>query len=141
MSGAMGKSDFFTRVFFMVWPALLLGCASVATVRDAPTSAGEERIFDAPFERMDDVVAAALPLLGLENIDRQLDDSGAAVFVGTHGVTPASWGEVVRVIVTEVAVTRSSVNVYWRSKFRDGAITSAPDWHDEVFTAIEEQLP
>jgi hypothetical protein len=137
----MEKSGFLSWAFLVVSPALLLGCASVETVRDAPTSSGEERIFDADFERMDDVVAAALPLLGLENIDRKLDDSGAAVFVGTHGITPASWGEVVRVIVTEVGVTRSSVRVHWRSKFRDGVITSAPDWHDEVFAAIEEQLP
>jgi hypothetical protein len=104
-------------------------------------SSGEERVFDVSFERMDDVVATTLPLLGLENIERQLDDSRAVVFIGTHGVTLASWGEVVRVIVTEVGVTRSSVKVYWRSKFRDGIITSAPDWDDEVFAAIEERLP
>ncbi len=98
----MEKTGYLGRVFLIVWPALLLGCASVETVRNAPTTSGEERVFDAAFERMDAIVAAALPLLGLENIDREFDESGAAVFVGTHGTTAASWGEVVRVIVTEI---------------------------------------
>ena len=141
MRNAINLSVFLNRVFLMVLPALILGCASVDTVRDAPISAGEERVFDVGFARMDEVVATTLPLLGLDNIERQLDGSREIVFIGTHGVTPASWGEVVRVIVTEVGATRSSVKVYWRSKFRDGVITSAPDWYVEIFAAIEERLP
>ena len=137
----MKHLPFLTWVLLLTWGPLLSGCASVESVRDAPKSYGEERIFDVSYVRMNDVVATTLPLLGLENVDKQSDDSRTAVFVGAHGVTPASWGEIVRVIVTEVGVARSSVKVYWRSKFRDGVITSAPDWQDEVFAGLEERLP
>ena len=132
---------FLAWMLLLAWGPLLSGCASVESVRDAPESYGDERILDVSYERMNDVVAKTLPLLGLENVDKRSDDSRTAVFVGTHGVTPASWGEVVRVMVTEVGVARSSAKVYWRSKFRDGVITSAPDWQDDVFVGIEQRLP
>ena len=88
----MKHLPFLTWVLLLTWGPLLSGCASVESVRDAPESYGEERIFDVSYVRMNDVVAATLPLLGLENVDKQSDDSRTAVFVGTHGVTPASWG-------------------------------------------------
>lgn len=119
---------------------LLSACASVDSVRDAPENKGEVRIFDENYERMVSVAATTLPLLELENINRQSSDPRTTVFLATHGATLASWGEVVRVIVTETDVTKTSVRVYWRSMFRNGVITSAPNWPEEVFTGIEEEL-
>ncbi len=125
----------------MVIGALLSGCASVDSVRDAPESRGEERFYDLSYERMVDVVAKTLPLLGLEDIEKQSNDPRTTVFIGTHGITLASWGEVVRVIVTEIYLPETSVRVYWRHKFSDGIITSAPNWEEDVFAAIEERIP
>jgi hypothetical protein len=99
------------------------------------------RSYDLSYELMVGVVARTLPILGLENIERESHDPRTTVFIGTHGVTLASWGEVVRVIVTETAPHETHVRVYWRSKFRDGIITSAPSWEEEVFTGIQEQMP
>jgi len=127
-------------VWFLIAIPLLSGCASVNSVRAAPEFKGEERLFDVSYEHMVGTVETMLPLLGLENVDKQSNDPRITVFVGTHGVTAASWGEVVRVIVTEVDVAKTSVRVYWRSKFRDGLITSAPDWNEEVFAGIEERV-
>ncbi len=128
-------------ILLLVAGPLLSGCASVNSVRDAPESEGEERLFDVSYERIVGVVETMLPLLGLENVDKQSNAPQSTVFVGTHGVTGASWGEVVRVIVTEIDATKTSVRVYWRSKFRDGIITSAPNWQEEIFSGIEERLP
>ena len=128
-------------VWFLVAGSLLSGCGSVDSVRDAPESRGEKRLFDVSYERMVGVVATTLPSLGLENVDKQSSAPKSTVFVGTHGITPASWGEVVRVIVTEIDVANTSVSVYWRSKFRDGIISSSPNWKEEVFAGIDERLP
>ena len=129
-------------LIMMVTGALLSGCASVDSVRDAPESRGEERFYDLRYERMVDVVAKTLPLLGLEDVEKQSNDPRTTVFIGTHGITLASWGEVVRVIVTEIYLPETSVRVYWQKKFRDGALlTSAPNWEEDVFAAIEERIP
>ena len=120
---------------------LLSGCASVDSVRDAPGSKGEERFFDVSYRRMVDVVATTLPSIGLENVDKQSNDPRITVFLGTGGVSPASWGEIVRVTVTEIDVARTSVRIYWRHKFRDGIISFAPSWTEDVFAGIEERLP
>lgn len=130
------------KIFIMmVAGALLSGCASVDSVRDAPESEGEERFFDVGYEQMVSVVATTLPSLGLDNVEKRSNESRITVFLGTHGVTLASWGEIVRVIVTEIDAEKTSIRVHWRSKFRDGIITSAPDWIEEVFAGVEERLP
>ena len=128
-------------LIMMVTGALLSGCASVDSVRDDPESRGEERFYDLRYERMVDVVEKTLPLLGLEDVEKQSNDPRTTVFIGTHGVTFTSWGEIVRVIVTEIYLPETSVRVYWRSKFRDGVITSAPNWVEDVFAGIEERIP
>lgn len=125
----------------MVTGFLLLGCASVESVRDAPMSKGEERIFDVGYRRMVDVVSATLPSIGLENVEKQPDEPQVTVFLGTAGVDLWSWGEIVRVTVTEIDSTRTSVRVYWRHKFRDGVISFATNWTEEIFSGIEERLP
>ena len=119
---------------------LLLGCASVETVREAPESKGEERLYSISYERMVRVVETTLPTLDLENIDKQSVEPQKMVFLGTHGVTWLSWGEIVRVIVSGVDAEKTSVRVHWRRKFRDGLIALDPDWKDAVFAAIEEHL-
>ena len=120
---------------------LAAGCASVDSVRDAQESKGEERFFNMSYIRMLDVVAITLPSIGLKNVDKQSNDPRITVFLGTSGVSPASWGEIVRVIVTEIDVAKTSVRVHWRHKFRDGVISSAPNWKEDVFAGIEERLP
>jgi hypothetical protein len=125
----------------MVAVALLSGCASVDSVRDAPESKGEERFFNVSYRRMVEVVATTLPSIGLENVDKQSNDPRITVFLGTVGVRMVSWGEIVRVTVTEIDVAKTSVRVYWRHKFRDGIISAAPNWKEDVFAGIEERLP
>jgi hypothetical protein len=124
--------------------ALASGCASVETVREAPESKGKEQTFEATYARMLEVVDDTLVALELENVERQSSDPGApkqAVFLGTAGVDLWSWGEIVRVTVAEVDPTRTSVRVYWRHKLRDGLISFAPNWTENVFEGIEKRLP
>lgn len=128
-------------VAFSLAIALFSGCASADSVRNAPESKGKEQVFNVGYSGIVETVATTLPAIGLENIDRQSNDSQTTVFLGTVGVTPQSWGEIVRVTVTNIDVDTSSVKVYWRHKFRDGPISFAPDWSDKVFTGIEERLP
>ena len=128
-------------IWILVASPLLWGCASTNSIRDAPASAGEEQLFDVSYERIVGLVATLLPLLDLENVDKHSNAPQSTVFVGAHGITAASWGEVVRVIVTEIDATKTSVRVHWRSKFRAGIITSSPNWQEEIFSGIGEGLP
>jgi hypothetical protein len=92
---------------------------------------------------MIEVVEETLPALGLENVEKQQngpDGHHATVFLGTTGVDLWSWGEIVRVIVTEIDPAKTSVTVYWRHKLRDGVISFAPNWAEDVFAGIEERL-
>lgn len=123
---------------------LAAGCASVETVREAPQSKGEEQTFEATYARMLEVVDETLVALELENVERQSSDPGSpkqTVFLGTAGVDLWSWGEIVRVTVAEVDPTKTSVMVFWRHRLRDGLISFAPNWTENLFEGIEERLP
>jgi hypothetical protein len=141
MAISFGGFEMKNTSVMMVTGVLLLGCASVDSVRDAPTSKGEERIFEVGYKRMVDVVSTTLPSVGMENVEKQSDVPQVTVFLGTAGVDLWSWGEIVRVTVTEIDSTSTSVRVYWRHKLRDGVISFAPNWTEDVFTGIEERLP
>lgn len=126
--------------FLLASILLLAGCATVDTIRDAPEAKGDKWVYDETYAELVELVDALLPALGLKNVEKRSTDTKVTVFVATHGITIASWGEVVRVTVTEFDAARTSVTVYWRSKFRDGIITSAPNWKKEIFDAIAESL-
>lgn len=121
--------------------ALLLGCASVDSVGNADASSGEEHVFNADFISTVEAVTESLPALGVENIEVRPDNATTTVFLGSVGITPASWGEVVRVIVTALDPEQSSVRVYWRHKFRDGPVSFAPNWEKKIFASLSERLP
>jgi hypothetical protein len=61
MAISFGGFEMKNTSVMMVTGVLLLGCASVDSVRDAPTSKGEERIFEVGYKRMVDVVSTTLP--------------------------------------------------------------------------------
>jgi hypothetical protein len=131
------SSAYLGTVFLM----LAAGCASVDSVRDAPESSGEERLYNVGYSRMVELIATTLASTGLENVDQQSTDPRITVFIGTSGVKLTSWGEIVRVTVTEIDPTNTSVRVHWRHRFRDGLISLAPDWRKKIFAGIEERLP
>lgn len=136
---SMGGHEMNNVCIIIVASAALSGCASVNSVRDAPQTRGEERAFDVSYAQMVSLVEKTLPSLGLGNIEKQSRSLRSTIFLGTQGVSPVSWGEIVRVSVSDIDAGKTSVTVYWRHRFRDGVISFARDWTDDIFAAIKRR--
>ena len=120
---------------------LSAGCATVDSVRDAPETAGEERTYGVAYDRMTELVARTLPSIDLAIVSRDVFETKQTLFMATSPMKWNSWGEIVRVTVSEVDASNATVAVHWRHNFNDGLMSPVPDWKGKVFTAIEERLP
>ena len=114
-------------------------CATVDSVRDAPKTAGEERTYAVSYQRMTELVARTLPSIDLEIVSREVFETKQTLFMATSPVRWSSWGEIVRVTVSEVDANHATVAVHWRRNFNDGVIAPVPYWQGRVFAAIEER--
>lgn len=123
----------------MIAAAVVSGCASVNSVRDAHETKGEQRSFDVSYPDMLSMAETTLSSLGIGIVDTQTSDSGSTVFLGTDGVTFSSWGEIIRVTVSKSDPANTSVTVYWRHRFRDGLVSFTRDWTEDIFADIEKR--
>lgn len=116
-----------------------VGCGSVATVSQAPLTAGETRTF--PTSPVF-VLMAARRALFKHDIDIEKDEAVDArtwMLVGFHDVSAWSWGEFVRLVVwysAPVAVTVYSE----RSLATNVTAESTRTFAEELFPEIDAQL-
>jgi len=127
-------------ILAFVAPVLVWGCATSATVREAPVTEGRSQNFGAPY---DVVKAAALEAVQRLNINVQGSDETPERFQirFSKSVSLFSWGEVgvLNVVRGDNQTSRVYVNTEKRSQLQVTG-TSENDFAAEIFTNISQSV-
>lgn len=121
-----------------IFSALTVSCASVDTVKNAPASRGDDRVFDASQDRVYDAAMKTLIQKGFA-IESETRHGDVIQIVGSTPVRAIYAGQIVRITIGSVDHSKVNVNVYWRSRFRDGIIPWI-DWTKDIFSRMEDLL-
>ena len=113
-----------------------VGCASTSSIQNAPLHAGTGRTFDSDF---DTVLAAARQAtteagLAIEKTERV--DEKNWIIIGKKGTSAFSWGELVRVAVTDDGPEKTTVRVYTKRKLATNVLAKG-DYAHSILSNIE----
>jgi hypothetical protein len=119
--------------------ALLPGCASTGSVRNADPDAGTARTYQAGLQRT--VVAAreAMTESGLVIEDITQAENGSWLIMSRSKSGPFSYGEIVRVIVVGVDPRQTTVRVYTKRRIAFN-ITAKGDYARQILANIDFKL-
>ncbi len=124
----------FSVVVMTLLLAMVGGCASVETVREA-RGQGEVRTYPVAYETACKAVLAAAKTKGLEIVEN--DKDGGRVVL-SHGVTLWSWGERIAVFVRSTSATTTEVEIV--SKPVMSPLNFPPDWQRILLDQIAVEL-
>lgn len=115
------------------------GCASSATVQNAPADAGEARSFDASYDQVKQASLAALTALKMPPTRTEEKDSGLVLLVARapHGM---SWGEVGRITVEKSTTPPTTVRVVYDKRLAVQAIGAESRFARLYFSKVEAAL-
>lgn len=126
-------------VFLLLVVVGALGCASTAAMRSEPLEVGIVREFSGDYARIlraarDAVVNAGLAIDTFDEVNET-----TAVIVAKKGTSAFSWGELVRVVVQQSAVDRTSERVVTKRKLATN-VAAKGDYSDTIFSNIALSL-
>lgn len=113
--------------------AIVVGCASVDTVRDAKGQ-GVKRNFRQPYEA---VYAAAVSAVAKRKLEIIEQDRAAGRLVLSNGASWSSLGEHIAVFVSRTKDRVTSVEIVSKPVL---SVTFPPDWPALLFGDIEQEL-
>jgi len=113
-------------------------CASVQGVRSQPLDAGDVRFYAAPFTDVVAATRATVLALDIHVQDTATVDSTTWMVLGTKGMSLTSYGEVVRVIVHQIADGPIAVRVVSKRRLATNII--ARNWTDSIFERLDAIL-
>ncbi len=123
-----------SRVMVAVLVALLVGCASTETVKEAQGQ-GVERAYPYPCPGVYAATLAAAKARQLEVVD---SEAAQGWLILSHGVTRWSWGE--RIAVFAKPATPDGTPVEIVSKPVLSPLSFPPDWQKILFDQIDVEL-
>lgn len=115
-------------------PALMAGCASTETVKEAQGQ-GVSRTYAAGYEA---VYAATLEAAKTKKLEVVESDKAGGRLVLSHGITWWSWGERVAVFVKAKGAAATEVEVV--SKPVMSPLNFPPDWQKILLDQIDAEL-
>lgn len=117
---------------------LIVSCANMNTVKNAPPESGVHQIFTADYELVKSAVLASMQNLNI-NIKETSDTDKGFVITFTKSISAFSWGEVGRVLIVKGDNNKSTVFVHSekRSKYQ---LTGADekDFAYNIFSDVKE---
>jgi hypothetical protein len=118
----------------------LIGCATMATVEDAPLNEGVSRVFPASYQAVSRATRQSLPRLSV-TIKRSYERPNGLVILVDKWIRSFSWGEVGRVFIEKSSGPSTKVYVRWekRSQLQITG-TSASDFSRQLFRQINAEL-
>jgi hypothetical protein len=119
----------------LVGTSLTCGCASSLTMRQVSPVIGTPHEFESGFDDTREAARCALLSLGLGTVDEYTPGESMWAIVGSSGLSPTSYGELVRVVVEEVGESRCIARVYAKPKLATN-ILAKTDYSIEVFAAM-----
>jgi uncharacterized protein YceK len=120
--------------------ALLSGCASIDTVKNAPLTDGQQQTFRARYDRTTASTLKALTVLNT-NISSAAEDGNGTIYLVSKPLSGFSWGEVGRVFVKKAANPPTTVYVDWQKRVQTQVTgTSQDEFANTVFGSISSAL-
>ena len=125
---------------FILSAFVLVSCANINTVTNAPKSEGVTQVFTEDYELVKTAVLASMQGLNI-NIKETRETKDGFAITFTKSISAFSWGEVGRVLVTKNAhgIPQVYVHSEKRSKYQ---ITGANenDFANSIFNGVREIL-
>jgi hypothetical protein len=121
------------RLALFLFVVMTCACATVDLVRSDPDF-GSTHTFKAPYADVLQAVPKALHALNMTMLESSEPNSHTREIIAMHGASMFSWGEFVRVVVTEVDSGRTDVAVY--TKRWELLPSGGRNWSAEVFLEI-----
>lgn len=130
----------FLGVSLTLTAALLTGCASTDTVRNASVTDARSKSFNAPYERTNSATLKALSAMNVD-ITESSEDTRGTTYMVEKALTAFSWGEVGRVLVQKSAASPTTVYVNWEKRARFQITgTDQNEFSDALFVQIDQAL-
>lgn len=114
-------------------------CTSTNKIQQAPLHSGISRTFTSDYERTLAAAREALVESGTVIESASEVDPQNYIIIGKTGTTAWSWGEMVRVVVTRVNDTETTVRVLTEKKISVN-VTAKGDYSNSILSNIELKL-
>jgi hypothetical protein len=134
----MSKKIALLTAVFVALGVALISRNSVGTLRDRPLYHGLWQEFPEPAETTTRLARESLRTSGLNVVEEFRPASSTTVLFAESGMGAWTFGEVVRVVVTETGPSRSSVRVISEPKLK--ANSTARDHAPDVISEIAAQM-
>lgn len=115
------------------------GCATSTGIQKGALDKGPAETFGSPFPEVVDATRQSMMELQLGiNTDRVID-ADTHMLVGEIGVSPFSWGEVVRAVIEDNGGDMSTVHVVTQRKVATNVIAKG-NWAPDIFKKVRQKL-
>jgi hypothetical protein len=119
--------------------AVLTGCATVGSMGAAAADAGVKRDFAAACEQIRIIVPEVLMQASFMVRESRDIDHREQVVTATKAVSAFSWGELVRISISEIDSDVTGVRIHTERRLATN-VTARRDWAPELFSAMEARL-
>jgi len=125
-------------VVALVLSSTLMACTSVQSVRDSAAPGFVHR-FAVSYQQVLEATPASLAAVRLSVLETDDSVAGRRVIMARHGLSYASWGEYVRVIVTQIDAGHTDVAVLTKGREAVSA-TKYPDFYGDLLLEIGKRV-
>lgn len=135
----MGRHSRVTMSFVMLAMVIFAGCATTATIRNAPLSAGNARMYRVDFETLTRFAREAVLETGLGIVQYEVTPDGCAMIIARKDMSAWSSGELVRVLIEGASDKQSRVTVYTQ-KVVATQVLAKGDYSPDIFSRIDLKI-
>jgi hypothetical protein len=123
------------RFLFGFAVATLIGCATTGGLQSRPLVDGSSQTYQAEYQKVLRATREAVVAAGLAIDQASQVDSTTWMIVAKKGSSAFSWGELVRVVVQQTAVTETTVRVVSAKKLATN-VTAKGDYAQTIFSNV-----
>lgn len=114
--------------FFM---AILASCASISDIENEPLTAGEERVYSAPADKIKNCISGAAISAGYTIAGQKNIDASTYCYTLDKAASMSSWGQIARVLV--ISRDKSTTVRFYNKKKNAMNVTEQLDSPRQIF--------